>query len=97
MHANYAGEKKLIIVPGEHNSPRPQFFMDSVAIFFYNALNCAALPEKSFKPVPGVPSFHSLGRGIRGMGKRGSARVYDEDDDEQLQRAIAESLASGTL
>jgi hypothetical protein len=95
MHANYAGEKKLVIVPGEHNSQRPQFFMDSVAIFFYNALHCAALPQIETDAAPGqVPSFFRFSRGIRGMGVAGVPRVTDEEEDEQLQRAIAESLAA---
>ena len=40
----YAGEKDRIIVEGDHNSPRPKYFLDSVAIFFYNSLQCEALP-----------------------------------------------------
>ena len=96
MHANYAGEKKLIIVPGEHNSPRPQFFLDSVAIFFFNTLNCAALPHREAKPLPGVPTFGGLARGIRGMGVAGAPSIAEEldENDEQLQRAIAASLAA---
>ncbi|KAK9733071.1 hypothetical protein RND81_04G041700 [Saponaria officinalis] len=35
----YAGEKKNIIkFDGDHNSPRPQFYYDSISIFFYNTL-----------------------------------------------------------
>ena len=41
----YAGDKDRILVEGDHNSIRPQFFVDSVAIFFYNALQCDLLPE----------------------------------------------------
>jgi hypothetical protein len=33
IHAKYAGDKNLILVEGDHNSPRPQFMFDSAAIF----------------------------------------------------------------
>jgi len=29
LHAAYAGDKNLIIVDGDHNSPRPKFMFDS--------------------------------------------------------------------
>jgi hypothetical protein len=39
MFKLYAGEDKNIIrVEGDHNSDRPHFMMDSVAIFFHNCL-----------------------------------------------------------
>lgn len=34
----YAGDKNIVLVDGNHNSRRPSYFMDSVAIFFYNRL-----------------------------------------------------------
>lgn len=33
IHGKYAGDKNLILVEGDHNSPRPQFMFDSAAIF----------------------------------------------------------------
>jgi cephalosporin-C deacetylase-like acetyl esterase len=45
LFQKYSGEKDRITVEGEHNSLRPKFFLDSVAIFFYNALQCDLLPE----------------------------------------------------
>jgi len=38
LHAAYAGDKNLITFEGDHNSPRPDFFFNSVVIFFYNTL-----------------------------------------------------------
>jgi hypothetical protein len=35
LHEEYAGDKNLIIVEGDHNSNRPQFLLDSIGIFFY--------------------------------------------------------------
>jgi pimeloyl-ACP methyl ester carboxylesterase len=38
LHAAYAGDKNLVKFEGDHNSPRPSFFYDSVVIFFHNTL-----------------------------------------------------------
>ncbi|XP_078171395.1 alpha/beta-Hydrolases superfamily protein isoform X1 [Carex rostrata] len=35
----YMGDKNIIKFDGDHNSPRPQFYFDSVTIFFHNVLN----------------------------------------------------------
>ncbi|KAJ3683676.1 hypothetical protein LUZ60_013903 [Juncus effusus] len=36
---SYMGDKNMIKFEGDHNSPRPQFYFDSVTIFFHNVLN----------------------------------------------------------
>nr|XP_043612348.1 uncharacterized protein LOC122584191 [Erigeron canadensis] len=36
---SYAGDKNMIKFDGDHNSSRPQFYYDSVSIFFYNVLH----------------------------------------------------------
>ncbi|KAJ4823944.1 hypothetical protein Tsubulata_016423 [Turnera subulata] len=36
---SYAGDKNMIKFDGDHNSSRPQFFYDSVSIFFFNVLH----------------------------------------------------------
>lgn len=33
------GDKNIIYFDGDHNSSRPQFYYDSVSIFFYNVLH----------------------------------------------------------
>ncbi|XP_024046016.1 uncharacterized protein LOC18050586 isoform X2 [Citrus clementina] len=45
----YAGDKNIIKFDGDHNSSRPQFYYDSVSIFFYNVLH-----------PPQIPSTHSI-------------------------------------
>lgn len=35
LYAKYAGDKNIVKFDGDHNSLRPKFFLDSVAIFFY--------------------------------------------------------------
>lgn len=43
LFQSYLGEKKLVTFEGTHNSRRPSYFLDSVAIFFYNCLLCEAI------------------------------------------------------
>ena len=38
IHARYAGDKNLIVVEGDHNSPRPKFMFDSASIFLQTCL-----------------------------------------------------------
>jgi len=38
IHAKYAGDKNIIQVDGDHNTPRPSFFLDSAGIFLSQAL-----------------------------------------------------------
>jgi pimeloyl-ACP methyl ester carboxylesterase len=47
LYGAYSGDKNLVLVDGDHNSARPKFFLDSVAIFFYNTLQCDALPKQA--------------------------------------------------
>lgn len=39
LHESYVGDKNIIKFDGDHNSPRPQFYFDSITIFFHNVLN----------------------------------------------------------
>mmetsp|Transcript_43101 Transcript_43101/g.80252 ORF Transcript_43101/g.80252 Transcript_43101/m.80252 type:complete len:423 (-) Transcript_43101:98-1366(-) len=56
LHEAYAGDKNFVMVEGDHNSARSKFFMDSVAIFFFNTLQCDQLPHQ-----------HALPRGAAAM------------------------------
>jgi hypothetical protein len=74
LHEKYAGDKNYITFEGDHNTVRPQFFLDSVVIFFLNSLQVQLLVPQGKrdygKPDLAVPSFDvSAGYG------------YDEDDD----------------
>ena len=42
LHARYAGDKNIIIVEGDHNSPRPKFMFDSASIFLQTCLQIPA-------------------------------------------------------
>lgn len=41
----YAGDKNLIMIEGDHNSPRPSFFFDSTIIFFMSTLHPPGVAE----------------------------------------------------
>jgi len=47
LYEKYAGDKNIVIVDGDHNSPRPQFLLDSISIFFYNTLLVDSLPKEA--------------------------------------------------
>lgn len=42
LHEQYAGEKNIVKVRGDHNSVRPQFLLDSAGIFLQSALRVDA-------------------------------------------------------
>ncbi|RWV89578.1 hypothetical protein GW17_00048264, partial [Ensete ventricosum] len=41
----FTGDKNIIKFEGDHNSSRPQFYYDSVSIFFYNVLQPPQIPS----------------------------------------------------
>ena len=55
IYEKYAGDKNLIIVEGDHNSPRPKFMFDSASIFLQT---CLQIPNVWALPVP--PSMNLL-------------------------------------
>ncbi|KAI0502398.1 hypothetical protein KFK09_017347 [Dendrobium nobile] len=46
IYQSYAGDRNIIKFDGDHNSPRPQFYYDSVSIFFYNVLHPPQIPAE---------------------------------------------------
>lgn len=50
LYGKYGGEKHLIWFDGDHNTSRPDSFLESAGTFFYNALMCEQLPE--LHPLP---------------------------------------------
>eukprot|EP00262_Sarcandra_glabra_P007129 TRINITY_DN19716_c0_g1_i1.p1 TRINITY_DN19716_c0_g1~~TRINITY_DN19716_c0_g1_i1.p1 ORF type:complete len:582 (-),score=83.89 TRINITY_DN19716_c0_g1_i1:490-2235(-) len=38
IYDSYVGDKNIIKFDGDHNSPRPKFYFDSITIFFHNVL-----------------------------------------------------------
>ncbi|GFS45672.1 alpha/beta-Hydrolases superfamily protein [Actinidia rufa] len=58
IYQSYAGDKNIIKFDGDHNSSRPQFYYDSVSIFFYNILNP---PQVSSASSNKLEKYYDLG------------------------------------
>ncbi|KAM1456414.1 hypothetical protein ACFX1R_006513 [Malus domestica] len=57
IYKSYAGDKNIIHFDGDHNSSRPQFYYDSVSIFFYNVLHPLQTSSHSCK----LDKYYGLG------------------------------------
>jgi hypothetical protein len=84
LYEKYAGDKNFIEVAGDHNSERPEYLMNSIAIFFYNTLQCHLLPdlpkgEKISKKKYKEFNYHTF---------------QDTEDEELIRQAIQLSLES---
>ena len=49
IHRKYAGDKNIVIVDGDHNSPRPRFLLQSACMFLQS---CMGLPASDELVVP---------------------------------------------
>lgn len=54
LHDNYAGDKNLVLVEGDHNSPRPRFLFDSATIFLQTYMK---VPRAW--AIPGADAFNN--------------------------------------
>ncbi|GBG73999.1 hypothetical protein CBR_g17709 [Chara braunii] len=89
IYSAYAGDKNIIKFEGDHNSQRPQFYYDSISIFFYNVLNPPDLPGCSLtdyvdeddpgtEPLVDQATLYELL-----INSQGVAEDDDDDDDEE--------------
>jgi pimeloyl-ACP methyl ester carboxylesterase len=74
IHDRYVGDKNIIIVEGDHNSPRPKFMFDSVSIFLQT---CLQIPNSwALKVNPGMnlmaPPWYFSGPALSSGARRGS-------------------------
>ncbi|XP_009339931.2 uncharacterized protein LOC103932104 [Pyrus x bretschneideri] len=77
----YMGDKNIIKFEGDHNSPRPQFYFDSINIFFHNVLQP---PEDEV----GGTFFDTL-HGTFGKGTWRSVHAADYDHGRSIASAEA--------
>lgn len=70
---SYAGDKNIIKFDGDHNSSRPQFYYDSVSIFFYNVLHP---PQVSSAYTNKAEKYYDLGN-LRISGGMDENLLYD--------------------
>ena len=92
LYEKYAGDKNLVLVEGDHNSPRPQYFLDSVGIFFYNTLMCVTLPETKPKPQGDSSAISAEFHFGRAMEFQAALFGGDVTEEDLIAQAIAASL-----
>ena len=98
LHEKYAGDKNYISFEGDHNSERPQFFDDSVTIFFINCLQVHQIVPQEKRnyadPESSLPNFNVMGgfafdddfqNELGGFGN-------DVTEEEMMKMAMEESL-----
>merc|ERR1712224_77079 len=88
------------MVEGDHNSARSRFFMDSVAIFFFNTLQCDQLPHQH--AVPRNPAAQrndqsggSLGLSAQARHDRNRGAAVDQRNQRQGSSSVAQSTVAG--
>ena len=104
LHAAYGGDKNLVIFQGDHNTPRPEFFLHSAAIFLHNRLvapgeapvsdvapsHHASVGARFVMPAPmATSSIHDAN--VFDAGFAHVARDQEElvDDEEDMERILA--------
>ncbi|KAJ4894394.1 alpha/beta-Hydrolases superfamily protein [Raphanus sativus] len=83
IYEAYVGDKNIIKFEGDHNSPRPQFYFDSINIFFHNVLR----PPEVVGPTFYDPLDEYLAKGSWGT----------MHDTSIPQSSVQKSLASGSI
>lgn len=82
LHQNYAGDKSLSLIDGDHNSQRPQYILDSIAIFFHNTLQCELLPKTSEnKSFDHADLEKKMQKGMNRLER--SLNIFDDDSENQ--------------
>eukprot|EP00350_Pseudokeronopsis_sp_OXSARD2_P004565 CAMPEP_0170551682 /NCGR_PEP_ID=MMETSP0211-20121228/9684_1 /TAXON_ID=311385 /ORGANISM="Pseudokeronopsis sp., Strain OXSARD2" /LENGTH=137 /DNA_ID=CAMNT_0010859009 /DNA_START=610 /DNA_END=1023 /DNA_ORIENTATION=+ len=92
----YAGDKNIIRVEGDHNSERPLFMLDSVAIFFYQILQCDKLPQLDETAINDDIFLLRLDQVLEDQARDHSNKVLLEqklrNEDEEYKSAVIDSL-----
>ncbi|KAM3292558.1 hypothetical protein ACQJBY_036353 [Aegilops geniculata] len=74
----HVGDKNIIKFDGDHNSPRPQFYFDSITIFFHNVLNPPDVPDDHYFLTP-HGSLGQVPSGTTTEGRADRTEVLDGD------------------
>uniref|UniRef100_A0A0E0JWW1 Serine aminopeptidase S33 domain-containing protein n=1 Tax=Oryza punctata TaxID=4537 RepID=A0A0E0JWW1_ORYPU len=103
IHQAYGGDKSIIKFEGDHNSPRPQSYYDSVSMFFYNTLHPPQLPVKcsnnlhmgAFKVgmVTNESLFFEIISGLRGAGTNSCSSSIDASKFPNATTPVVELLS----
>jgi pimeloyl-ACP methyl ester carboxylesterase len=97
LHAKYAGDKNLIVVEGDHNSPRPKFLFDSASIFLQS---CLQIPHDWALPVPismnlMCPPWYFELYDLRAARRKQLAAANKQVDGLRIETGIPVSNVSG--
>lgn len=79
LYDAYAGDKNMVMVDGDHNSARPRFLLDSIAIFFIQTLQ-VDLDQATASPSRPPGSARSRASRAR-KSDGGSTRRAEREDD----------------
>lgn len=93
VHDNLSGDKNIIKFEGDHNSPRPKFFYDSVSIFLQNCLmpgHEPVRPADAGLPSGAIPSWSWSPSGNPFTSPSDPPEALTEEEEE----SAAEFLAS---
>uniref|UniRef100_A0A0E0CHB8 Serine aminopeptidase S33 domain-containing protein n=1 Tax=Oryza meridionalis TaxID=40149 RepID=A0A0E0CHB8_9ORYZ len=101
IHQAYGGDKSIIKFEGDHNSPRPQSYYDSVSMFFYNTLHPPQLPVKcsnnlgAFKvgTVTNESFIFEIISGLRGAGTNSCSSSIDASKFPNATAPVVELLS----
>jgi fermentation-respiration switch protein FrsA (DUF1100 family) len=92
IYEKYAGDKNIIIVEGDHNSPRPKFMFDSASIFLQT---CLQIPNSWALPVPPSmnlmcpPWYFEMYQNRMRASQRGTARGSQQQQHRQSNAGIS--------
>lgn len=88
LHDQFPGEKQLIFINGDHNSPRPDSFHDTVASFFSLKLHCNVLPRYKMVQAP-LPKDSDDTMELEELPKQESVEQWAEElQDLALQESL---------
>jgi len=94
LYEAFAGDKNFVMVEGDHNSARSKFFMDSVAIFFFNTLQCDKLPHHRPFGAPFVSPSLAPPAGTTGIAAATTGASSSSSTTGNVASAIAAAAAA---
>jgi len=96
LYEKYAGDKNLIKVEGDHNSPRPDYALSTIFMFLFNCLQVSKLVPGQKMEIPNIAKLeypkHIIPQPDVPVNIDPNQINVAEIDDEELKKAIENSL-----
>jgi pimeloyl-ACP methyl ester carboxylesterase len=94
IYQAYAGDKDIKRVEGDHNSMRPQYFLDSCGVFFYNVLQVETIPraQRVFRALASEHSHMNEETFLRQAIIESLRTQNPEASDEEVSRLLEEAM-----